>query len=186
MSRQTPISKRTAVRQAIRRFLVGEDGTEGAALVEFTIFAPLLVIMSIYTMDFGFFFYNRLAMQNAAQAGAHWAIANGIYNSIGIANAGANATGLASQITVTSTEFCGCPSTTGVTLQNGNSPPNPCASPTPTPAICSGGATCSGGALAGNYVAVCAKPTTAYTSFAPFGLAASFPSVNATATVRIQ
>ena len=108
MSRQTRISKGTAVRHAIRRFLVGEDGTEGAALVEFTIFAPLLVIMSIYTMDFGLLFFNQLAMQNAAQAGAHWALANRVYNNNEILNAGENATGLpASKITVTSTEFCG-------------------------------------------------------------------------------
>ena len=175
------------IRHAVCRFMREENGTEGAALVEFTIFAPLLVIMSIYTMDFGLLFFNKLAMQNAAQAGAHWALSNRVYNNNEILNAGENATGLsASQITVASTEFCGCPTTTGVTLQNGNSPPNPCASPTPTPAICSGGATCSGGALAGNYVAVCAKPTTAYQSFVPYGLAASSPSVNATAIVRIQ
>ena len=139
MSRQTRISKGTAVRHAIRRFLVGEDGTEGAALVEFTIFAPLLVIMSIYTMDFGLLFFNRLAMQNAAQAGAYWALANaGIYNPNDIATAGANATKLLpTKITVTSTEFCGCPSTTGMTLQNStNPPPDGCPLPsTGSPAI---------------------------------------------------
>src|SRR3974390_877470 len=113
-SRQTPVSKRTAVRQAIRKFMVGGDAIAGAALVEFTVCAPLLVIMSIYTMDFGLYFFNNIAMHNAAQAGAQWALANGVYNNNDIANAGQNATGfLASQITVTSTEFCGCPSTTG-------------------------------------------------------------------------
>jgi Flp pilus assembly protein TadG len=148
-------------------------------------------------MDFGLLFYNRLEMQNAAQAGAHWAIANGLYNTGNIAVAGENATKIApSQITITSTEFCGCPSTTGVTLQNTNPPPDPCASPTPAPSICSGGATCSGGALAGNYVSVCAKPTTAYKSFIAFGGArvlglqwigvSDTPNVTATSTVRIQ
>ena len=185
-SRQTPVSKRTAVRQAIRRFMVGEHAIEGAALVEFTIIAPLLVVMSIYTMDFGLYFFNNLEIQNAAQAGAQWAIANGAYNNNAIANAGANATRLpANQITVTSTEFCGCPSANGaVTLQNGSSlPANPCATPL---AICSSGATCSGGALAGNYVAVCANPTTAYKSFVGYGLTKVAPPINATAMVRIQ
>ena len=64
MSRQTPISKRTAIRQAIRSLMVGDDG---AALVEFTLFAPLLVVMSIYTMDFGLVFINRIEVQNAAR-----------------------------------------------------------------------------------------------------------------------
>src|SRR6516164_9812474 len=92
MSRQTSISKRTAVRQAIRRFMVGEHAIEGAALVEFTIFAPLLVIMSLYTMDFGIYFLNGLEMQNAAQAGAQWAITNRIYNSSDVRAAATNAT----------------------------------------------------------------------------------------------
>ena len=46
------------------------------ALVEATIIAPILVVMSIYVMDFGLLFYNKMEMQNAAQAGAQWAIAN--------------------------------------------------------------------------------------------------------------
>ena len=119
------------IRHAVCRFMREENGTEGAALVEFTIFAPLLVIMSIYTMDFGLLFFNKLEMQNAAQAGAQWAIAYRLWNQSEIANAAKNATGLsASQITVASFEFCGCPSTTGVVLQsNSNTPPDPCTSP---------------------------------------------------------
>src|SRR6478752_6103638 len=76
MSTQTLISKRTAIRHAIRDFMVGEGGIAGAALIEFTLFAPLLVVMSIYTMDFGLLFYRQMQVQNAAQAGVDWAIAN--------------------------------------------------------------------------------------------------------------
>ena len=77
---QTPMLKRTAYGK------LSADSwseTNGAALVEFTIFAPLLVVTSIYTMDFGLLFYNKMEVQNAAQAGVDWAIANRIYNSFG-------------------------------------------------------------------------------------------------------
>ena len=56
MSKQKSISKRTAIRQAFQRLMFGEDGTAGAALVEATILVPILVVMSIYVMDFGLHF----------------------------------------------------------------------------------------------------------------------------------
>src|SRR5262249_33706118 len=155
------ISKRTAILQAIRSFVLGDDGIAGTALIEFTLFAPLLVVMSIYTMDFGLFFYSKMTVQNAAQAGADWAIANRVYNSSLIQNAAQNAarpTIPITAITVNSTEFCGCAFATAprVRLQsNGNPPDATCSS---TPAACSGGETCPGGAPAGNYVSVCVTP----------------------------
>jgi Flp pilus assembly protein TadG len=149
--------------------MVGEDGISGAAVVEFTVFAPLLVIMFAYTMDFGFYFYSYLAAQNAAQAGAQWAIANHAYNLNAITDAAQNATPVV-PVTVSPSEFCGCPSTTGVSqLQTG---------------ICPAGRTCSGGALAGNYVTVTATPTT-YQSLVPYGFF-STSTVSATVTTRIQ
>ena len=60
MSKQKSISKKTAIRQAFQRLMFGEDGTAGAALVEATIIAPILVVMSIYVMDFGLLFYNKM------------------------------------------------------------------------------------------------------------------------------
>jgi Flp pilus assembly protein TadG len=60
----TPMSP--TMRQAIRSFLVGEDGKAGSALIEFTLVAPMLVVMSIYTMDFGVLFYRQMQVQNAA------------------------------------------------------------------------------------------------------------------------
>jgi len=175
MSRQTPVSNRTVVRQAIRRFLVGEDGTEGAALVEFTIFAPLLVVMSIYTMDFGLYFFNNLEIQNAAQAGAQWAIANRVYNSSDIATAAKNATNFTA-VTVTSSQFCGCSGPTS----------NPIVTPaTPATQTCTASSTCTNG-LVGTYVTVSATPTTAYQSFAPYGLVPSTYNLTGTSTARIQ
>ena len=72
------------LRQAIRAFLVGEDGNAGSALIEFTLLAPLLVIMGVYTMDFGFVFYRQMQVQNAAQAGVDWAMANHVFNAAGV------------------------------------------------------------------------------------------------------
>ncbi len=65
---------------AVRRFMFGAEGVDGAALLEFTIMAPILIGLSVYTADSGLLFYNKMEMQNAAQAGAQWAIANRIYN----------------------------------------------------------------------------------------------------------
>jgi hypothetical protein len=76
MSRQIPKKTTYAIQQAIRMFMVGEDGASGAAIVEFTIFAPLLVVASIYTADFGLYYFNQMEVQNAAQTGAEYAILN--------------------------------------------------------------------------------------------------------------
>ena len=89
--------------------MVGEDGIAGAALVEFTLFAPLLVVMSIYTMDFGLLFYNKMELQNAAQAGAQWAIANRVYNSCAIQIAAAERHELSGHhVQRLPKQFCGC------------------------------------------------------------------------------
>src|SRR4051812_3421382 len=102
MCRKTSRSHRTALRAAIRNFMFGEQGIAGAAFVEFTLFAPMLVIASIYTMDFGLAFYYKMELQNVAQAGAQWAITNRVYNSSDIQTAGQNATKLpASKFNVT-------------------------------------------------------------------------------------
>ena len=197
MSKQNSISKRTAIREAFRVFLFGEAGTAGAALVEATIIVPILVVMSIYIMDFGLLFYNMNEMQNAAQAGAQWAIANGTYNSSNIQVAAQNAMKLpASCVTVTSSEFCGCSD------PNANPPVTQLASGACTGATNVANLTCNASGVAGNYVTVSASPTptttsgcpptittgstTTYKSLIPYGLLSSPPSVSATATVRIQ
>ena len=183
MSRKTPNSKRTTLRQAVRRFLVGEEGICGAALVEFTILAPMLVIMSIYTMDYGLLFYYKLELQNAAQAGAQWAMANRVYNSAGIQEATKNAakSGFSSTsndtLNVTSSQFCGCPEDSG-----GNPIVTPVSPPVTT---CTASSTCTPG-VAGNYVSVSVTPKTAYHSLYRYGLVPSAYSLTASSTVRIQ
>src|SRR5947209_2940263 len=123
------------IRQAIRRFLVGEDGIAGGAIIEFTLVAPLLSVMSIYTMDFGVDFYNQMQVQNAAQAAVDWAIANHIASQTGM-KAGANQNGryiIASQnnpaisfptdtLNPIPKVRCGCPSSSGVSFTTTDNP----------------------------------------------------------------
>lgn len=164
--------------------MFGEEGTAGAAVVEATILVPILVAMGAYTADFGLFFYTKMQMQNAAQAGAQWAIANRVYNHDSIQFAAQNAVQMSGiTVTATPTPFCGCS-----TDSSGN----------PTVTSMGGGtctsapnSTCNTGGVTGNYLAVTAKPkypdnTTLYKSFVPFGLISSTYNISATTVVRIQ
>ena len=157
--------------KAVRRFTAGEDGTSGAAMVEFTIFAPMLLAMAIYTMDYGLLVFNKMEVQNAAQAGAQYAIVNNGYDSPAISTAVTNATKFTA-VTPTSSQFCGCPSATAVTF---------CSASCDT---CNTG-TCSL-SVQGHYVTVTATPTTTYTPLIRFGLVASSYDISATSTVRIR
>jgi Flp pilus assembly protein TadG len=175
MSKTTANSKRTALRHAIRRFLVGEE--EGAAFVEFTLFAPVLVIASIYTMDYGLLFYYKLELQNVAQAGVQWSITNRVYNSSAIQVSGQNATKLSAiSFNVTSSQFCGCSQDSGG---------NPIVTQLTAGACNLATATCTNGVV-GTYVSVSATPATAYQSLIPYGLVPSTYSLTAQATARIQ
>jgi len=153
--------------------MVGEDGIAGTALIEFTLFAPLLVVMSIYTSDFGLLMYRQMQVQNAAQAGVDWAIANRNYNSSAISAAVTNATTYTGISVSPPTRWCGCPSSTGVT---------PTGSYDPVTATCT---TPCGSSQAGLYVTVQTQAT--WGSFIRYGLFSSATRpLTATATVRIQ
>jgi Flp pilus assembly protein TadG len=177
MSRHSPISKITAIRQAIRSFMVGEDGS---ALIEFTLVAPLLVVMSIYTMDFGLYFYRNMQVQNAAQAGVDWAIANRIFNDAAIRAAATNATNYTVSLPTDSLNpnpqlQCGCPSSTGV-VTSGYTYNTPTATCIPA---------CPNGSVPGRYVTVQTQAT--WDSFVRYGLFSSANrDVRARATARIQ
>jgi Flp pilus assembly protein TadG len=110
-------------------FMVGEDGTSGAALVEFTIFAPLLVVASIYTADFGLYYFSQMKVQSAAQAAAQYAIVN----------ASAPTDTSINGITVSSSTNYYCPDSlsTPVSLNS----------------------TCSDGSIAGKYITVTSSAT---------------------------
>ena len=187
-SKQKSIWKRTAIRHAFQRLMFGEDGTAGAVLVEATIIVPMLVVMSIYAMSFGLIFYSKMAMQNAAQAGAQWAVANRVHNCYSVSAAAQQAiqaTGFGG-VTVNSGQFCGCsknssgtnavvtpvvpPSTNPPTLCTVTPTVNSCSSTCVAACTVAPNSTCNSSGVAGNYVRVTATPTTAYQSFISYGL----------------
>src|ERR1051326_8280936 len=93
MSWQQTDSKSVAWK-AIREFMVGTNGTSGAASVEMTLLVPLLLILAIYGMDFGLVSFIQMEVQHAAQAGAQYAIGQVSYDSSKISTAVTSATRL--------------------------------------------------------------------------------------------
>jgi Flp pilus assembly protein TadG len=168
---QPRFSKR-AIWKAVRQFVALANDASGAAMVEFTIFGPMLVAMAIYTMDYGLITFNRMEVQNAAQAGAQYAVVNNTYDSTAISTAVTGATKFTA-VAATSSQFCGCPAATKVT-------------------VCSASCdTCSTGTCAinvqGHYVTVTATPTTPYKPLIRFGVVnSSSYDISATSTVRIR
>jgi Flp pilus assembly protein TadG len=156
--------------------MVGTDGMAGNALIEFAIIAPLLIVMCVYVVDFGFYIFRQTELQHATQTGAQYAIEHG-YNSTSISSAVTNdANDSSFTITTTPSEFCGCPSSTGVTQIAAGA--------------CAEGSTCSGGAVAGTYVTV--STTATYNTIAPVSgkiFTITVPKsylLTGSATVRIQ
>ena len=164
----TQIAKRAtrAILEAIRSVAVGN---EGAAVVELTMFAPILLGAAVCTTELGLGMYRNMQVQHAAQAGAQYAISHG-YDSAAISSAVTNATAYAAiSASPAPNQFCGCPSSTGVTS-----------------VTC--GSTCTGGVAAGTYVTVSAGAT--YNTLVPYqgvipGLSNSF-NLARQATVRIK
>ena len=79
---------------------------KGSAGIEFGILAPVLIIMLIGIIYFGFIIKSTVQMQNAVEAGALYAIGNSADTS-GIQSVVQNATTL-SGITVTISTYCEC------------------------------------------------------------------------------
>ena len=55
---------------AQKRWLRDARSVEGAALVEFALIAPLLLVLCMAAVDFGRLFYDGVAVANAAGTGA--------------------------------------------------------------------------------------------------------------------
>ena len=156
--------------------------TEGAALIEITLFVPILALMAIAIINFGLYFSYSIQVENAAQAGAQWAITNlgqngyssSSLNTMKTAGNGANNTSHPSVDTAislsTPTLYCGCPSNVTDSAWTSS---------------CATGPACSDGSYPGTYVQVVASGT--FTPFANYG--SFFPSsfnLSSTATVRVQ
>ena len=141
------------------------QGISGIAAVEFAIIAPPLLLMMVCTADLGFGMYRKLQVQNAAQAGAEYAIANGYYLT-SISTAVTNATampGISAQ--PAPKQFYGCISN-GVVVS------------------ATYGLICSDGTTAGNYVTVAAQGS--YTTLVPYPVLPNTFNFASTSTVRIQ
>ena len=81
MHQSFPKSGTSPLRRAVRDFMVGADGMAGVAMLEFAIFAPMLVIFIVFLLDFGFYTFRQMEVQHAAQAGAEYVITLGGYPS---------------------------------------------------------------------------------------------------------
>jgi Flp pilus assembly protein TadG len=154
---------------------------EGAALIEFTVLAPILLLLTTPMLSFGLYSYCQLQVNNAAQAGAQYAIENTIPNgysasSIQSAATHANTSTVPSfftAISATATRYCGCPTASDVTLSAWTTG-------------CATGAACSDGSYPGTYVTVVASAT--FTPLATYGslFPHSWSITSKPATVRVQ
>ena len=109
----------------------------GVAAIELAMVSPLLVTGVLGAGELGFTIFRQTQVSFAAQAGADYALAHG-FDATKVSNAIVNATTYtAINATPAPTQFCGCPTASGVTVAGGTPP-------------CS--ATCSGGFTAGTYV----------------------------------
>jgi len=151
----------------VRSFLLrSAEDHSGLSGIEFAIIAPLLALTFIVTVDIGLGVYTKMEVEAAVQAGAEYAALNG-YNSSNITSAVSNATTV-SGLTVSPApnQFCGCPSTSGVTT-----------------ATC--GSTCASGEAAGSYVNVGAQAT--YTTILSYpSIVSSSYTFSSQSTVRVK
>jgi Flp pilus assembly protein TadG len=154
------------IREKLQRMLRDIRGTSA---VEFALVLPILVGMLVPTADLGLGFYAQMRVQNAAQAGAQYAIVHGWNNGASVAaieNAVTSATALASiQASPVPTQACGCASGTSI-----------------APIDCS--STCPSGATPGSYVTV--KAQAPYTPLIPYPLIGNSITLTAQSTVRVQ
>jgi Flp pilus assembly protein TadG len=159
-----------------RRALRGFAGARGGvSAVEFAFVVPIAVYLFAGAVDYGLAFYFKMQAQQAAQAGAEYAIIHG-FNPLAAStdassptatsNAVVNATtfsGIAASPAPTS--YCGCASAKGVVN-----------------AEC--GDLCSDGTAAGIYLTVSASGT--YNTLVPYPIIPKSFKLNGSATVRMR
>jgi Flp pilus assembly protein TadG len=149
---------------ALRRIAGLVRAREGGAAVEFSVAAPILAIIFVPLIDLGMGIYQQMQVQDAAQAGAQYAMAHG-WNSSAIQSAVTSATGLTISASPAPSKSCGCPDGSSVSA-----------------AAC--GSTCADGLTAGTYVTVGAQAT--YVPLLPYPTMGSSVTLSAQATARIQ
>jgi Flp pilus assembly protein TadG len=135
----------------------------GVTAIEFAVIAPIMIGMFISIADLGLGLYTQVQLANAAQAGAAYAMQKG-YNGDTMRTVAQASTRLTS-VTVATSQFCGCPSTTGVTVTT-------CAS------------SCGDGLTAGTFAQVIASK--AYSTLLSYPGIPSTINMSETATARTQ
>jgi Flp pilus assembly protein TadG len=146
----------------------------GVAAIELAMVSPLLLWGVLGAGEMGFAIFRQTQVSFAAQAGADYALAHGFIatGTQSISNAIVNATTFTA-ITAgpaAPSQFCGCPTASGVTNAGGTPP-------------CS--ATCSGGSKAGTYVQ--ANSQASFSPIIPLPSWLNLPTVLAAqAIVRIK
>lgn len=142
--------------------------TRGVAAIEFAIIVPMLITMVVCTVDLGMGIYRNMQVQNAAQAGARYAMTHSFDANL-ISNAVSSATGLEGLEGIVAlpppSQYCGCATDAGI-----------------GPITC--GSTCPVGAVYGTYVNVSAQAS--YATIVPYPLIANNFTLKAQASVRVQ
>jgi Flp pilus assembly protein TadG len=137
----------------------------GNAAIEFALATPILIGLLVPVADLGMAFSQQIKVQQAAQAGAQYALLHG-YDKSKISNAVTAATTLTSVSAAPApTTSYGCPTGTRI-----------------APAAI--GSTCADGETAGSYVFVSAQ--SAYTPTLPYSVLGSGVTLTAQAAVRVQ
>jgi Flp pilus assembly protein TadG len=137
----------------------------GVAAVELALIVPLLLLMGLALFDFGEAIYTKTEVQNAAQAGAQYAVAHG-FDANSVSAAVQAATNFASvSASPAPNQFCGCATNSGVSQISCNSK-------------------CTDGSAPGTYVTVSALGS--YQTMIPYPTLPKSFSFSAQSTVRIQ
>ena len=137
----------------------------GVAAIEFAIMVPALILMTVGIVDLGMGIYRNMQVQNAAQAGAQYAMMHP-FDAGQIASVVSSATGLQGiSASPAPVQYCGCATSAGV-----------------SDVAC--GSTCPAGAIYGNYVQVSTQGT--YTTLLPYPMIASSFTLTAQSNVRVQ
>jgi Flp pilus assembly protein TadG len=160
--RATGLAQLQSLKRAYSAALL--DACEGNAVIEFSIAAPVLAVILVPLIDIGMAVYQQMQVQDAAQAGAQYAMAHG-WNSSSIQSAVMSATALSVSASPAPSKTCGCPDGSSVSA-----------------ATC--GSTCSDGQKAGTYVTVGAQAT--YTPLFPYPTMGNSVTLSAQTTARIQ
>jgi Flp pilus assembly protein TadG len=162
---ESPATRPNILRRAARHLAHLAGAERGNAAIEFALATPILIGLLVPVADLGIAFSQQLQVQQAAQAGAQYALLHG-YNSTAISNAVTAASTLSGVSAYPApTQGCGCPTGTAITA-----------------AACS--SVCSNGETAGTYVYVNARYT--YTTVLPYSVLGSGMDLTAQSTVRIQ